>query len=154
MPRRCDWRKRGPKRAFSGNQAKMARHGPRSFDSATFHAAGRRKTRFLGFPGNPETGLGDVSRTKRGLRQSYGNRRFLEMREEAKSPASDQAGIVPGVGQKTIARNWCWLLLCQQVPLRSDRLPLKRAYPFEHQVRLRRKSCCSEQRYKPHSGSA
>ena len=96
--------KEGPKWPFWGNQAKMARHGPRSFDSVAFYAAGRRKTRFWGFTGNPETGLRALSCTKRGLRRPYGDRRFLEMRSGLKSPTSNQAGMVPGLGSRGAGR--------------------------------------------------
>jgi len=64
----------------------MASLGASWCDSGRFPAAQRRKPGFWCSPGNPETALGALSRTKPGLRQSYGNRRFLEMRGEAKSP--------------------------------------------------------------------
>ena len=69
-----------------GGKAKMTPYSAPRFDSGRFPATQEGKRRFWGFPWNPETALGAVSRTKPGLRQSYGNPSFLEMRGEAKSP--------------------------------------------------------------------
>ena len=55
-------------------------------DSGRFPAAQRRKPGFWCSPGNPETALAGLWWGETAVRQSYGNRRFSEMRGEAKSP--------------------------------------------------------------------